>query len=175
MNEHRGRAIAHGVWWGGLPLVAEMVGLGIVLALVLMAAVGEFGWFVLFLIGFVIPIAGGGLIATVWALTAGRVRYEAHGTRVVAFRGCRRMAEIDVTEFDRLRLESRLTWRNTLVKGSGMFPYGALDWLPRVVAERDVDRWDVHRVELPHVLVWGRAAGDEVDRRLRALPEARVD
>ncbi|MET1133495.1 MAG: hypothetical protein ABWX60_08745 [Aeromicrobium sp.] len=170
-TDHRS-LIVKGRWWAGLPGVVEGVGIGNLVAFGFMVWFEDFSWFLLFLFGFAIPTATGVAIAAVWAVAAGWVRYEAEGSELRAFRGGRLVAVLDVAAFDRIELQGRLTWANVLSKGSSYFPFAALNGLPRVVAEKKVNRWETDRVELPHVLVWGREAGDAADQRLRDLSGA---
>lgn len=160
--------IARGQWWAGLPAALEVWAIAIILAFALMAIVRDFGWFVLFLVGFVCPLVAGTFSVAVWALSAGRVRYEVEGSTIHALRGRRTIATIDSADFDEIVLAGRLTWANTLLKGAIITPFGMLDGLPRLEAIKTINRWEDERVYFPHILIWGRRAGDEVQSRLLA-------
>lgn len=167
---------ARGQWWAALPLVVEITALGIVLAFALMAIAGGFGWFVLFLVGFAIPLPLGFVGASDWALRAGRVRYELEGTRLIAMRGRRQLASIDASKFDEIAIRGRLTWANTLLKGSAYPPFGMLDGLPQLEAIKRINRWEDERATLPPILIWGARSITEIQSYLTAeLERASTD
>lgn len=164
--------LARGQWWAGLPAIVELMTISCLVGFGFMVAFEDFSWFLLFLFGFAFPVPVGLMFAVVWAASAGRVRYELEGATVTAYRGRRQMGVLDLREFDRLGLDGRLTWVNVLLKGQQFFPFGMLDGLPRLVAEKRLNRWETEETRLPHILLWGREAGDAVEARLKARAAA---
>ncbi|MCD9153764.1 hypothetical protein [Aeromicrobium duanguangcaii] len=159
---------ARGQWWGGVPFIVELCMVGTIIALVLMASLGEFGWFVLFLIGLCGPIAAGTIIAADWALRAGRVSYDVEGQRVFARRGRRVLASFDISDFDEVAIRERLTWANTLWKGSSFSPFFFnLQGLPYLEATKTINRWEQERIVFPPILIWGKKSCDAAEATLR--------
>lgn len=164
--------LARGQWWAGLPATAEIMAISSLVGFAFMVAFRDFSWALLFLFGFAFPVPVGLFFTAVWGVSAGRVRYVLEGTTVSAHRGRRRVGVVDLQEFDEVALEGRLTWVNVLLKGQQFFPFGMLDGLPRLVAEKRLNRWETEEARLPHILLWGRETGDAVEARLKARAAA---
>lgn len=108
-------------WRNALVVFLTAAGLGSFFGLLGAATAHNVQWHGPLLVGVIVGTAAGVVAVpfyvSAWGCLSARVRYYVSGSRIIVYRGRRRVADLDTNEFDEVWVDDDLTWRDLAVLG----------------------------------------------------------